>query len=145
MDRRRPFAHAVLTARGASRKEGRDCATRHLHAALVICREIGAVLLQNDIIGLMRTAGIRQLGNANHKLPGPPHPDVPVLTIRELDVLRLVVRGSSNGQIAIQLGISSKTASVHVSNILRKLDATNRVQAAVRAARLGLVPSVERA
>jgi DNA-binding NarL/FixJ family response regulator len=61
------------------------------------------------------------------------------LTPRELEVLRLVVSGESNGQIAIRLGISVKTASVHVSNILHKLNASNRVEAAVRASRSGLI------
>ncbi len=57
-------------------------------------------------------------------------------TSREIEVLRLLVAGESNGRIAIRLGISVKTASVHVSNILRKLDAGNRVEAAVRASRM---------
>jgi DNA-binding CsgD family transcriptional regulator/tetratricopeptide (TPR) repeat protein len=52
------------------------------------------------------------------------------LTRREQDVLRLLARGRSNGQIASELFISTKTASVHVSNILRKLGVTNRIEAA---------------
>ena len=64
-----------------------------------------------------------------------------MLTGRELDVLRLLIEGDSNGRIAIQLGISTKTASVHVSNILHKLEAKNRVEAAMKATRLGIVAS----
>jgi DNA-binding NarL/FixJ family response regulator len=45
-------------------------------------------------------------------------------------VLTLLARGRSNGQIASELFISTKTASVHVSNILRKLGVTNRIEAA---------------
>jgi DNA-binding CsgD family transcriptional regulator len=52
------------------------------------------------------------------------------LTRREYDVLCLVAEGRSNGQIARELFISTKTASVHVSNILRKLGVTNRREAA---------------
>jgi len=52
------------------------------------------------------------------------------LTDREDEVLRLVVDGYSNGQIGQALFISRKTASVHVSNILRKLGVSSRLQAA---------------
>jgi len=50
-------------------------------------------------------------------------------------VLRLVVEGRSNGEIGAQLFVSRKTASVHVSNILRKLGAANRIEAAAIARR----------
>jgi len=52
------------------------------------------------------------------------------LTDREVEVLRLVADGYSNGQIGQALFISRKTASVHVSNILRKLDVSSRLEAA---------------
>jgi DNA-binding CsgD family transcriptional regulator/tetratricopeptide (TPR) repeat protein len=61
------------------------------------------------------------------------------LTERELLVLRLLVAGRSNGEIGAELFISRKTASVHVSNILRKLGVSTRVQAAALAERAGLV------
>jgi DNA-binding NarL/FixJ family response regulator len=59
------------------------------------------------------------------------------LTARELEVLALVARGRSNGQIGAELFISTKTASTHVSNIIRKLGVTNRVEAATDAAHHG--------
>lgn len=62
------------------------------------------------------------------------------LTAREREVLGLVVEGYSNGQIAERLFISRKTASVHVSNILSKLGATTRLEAAAMAHRMGLLP-----
>jgi DNA-binding CsgD family transcriptional regulator len=68
----------------------------------------------------------------------PPSPDGPALTPRELEVLRLVAAGRSNGQIAETLFISRKTASVHVSNILAKLGVHTRTEAAAAAHRLGL-------
>jgi DNA-binding CsgD family transcriptional regulator len=58
------------------------------------------------------------------------------LTPREAEVLGLVARGYTNRQIAAALVISVKTASVHVSPILDKLDARNRVEAAAIAHRL---------
>jgi DNA-binding CsgD family transcriptional regulator/tetratricopeptide (TPR) repeat protein len=61
------------------------------------------------------------------------------LTERELLVLRLLASGRSNGEIGAELFISRKTASVHVSNILRKLGVSTRVQAATLAERAGLV------
>jgi DNA-binding NarL/FixJ family response regulator len=63
------------------------------------------------------------------------------LTARELDVLRLVAAGRSNREIASELFISVKTASVHVSNILGKLGVTSRGEAAAAAHRLRLFDS----
>ncbi len=60
------------------------------------------------------------------------------LTPRELEVLRLVAAGHSNGRIAAELFISVKTASVHVSHILDKLDVRSRGEAAAVAWRDGL-------
>jgi DNA-binding CsgD family transcriptional regulator len=60
------------------------------------------------------------------------------LSVREVEVLRLVAQGLSNGEIAERLFITRKTAGVHVTHILDKLAVTNRVEAAMAAARLGL-------
>ena len=60
------------------------------------------------------------------------------LTPREVEVLRLLVDGRSNRQIAERLFISGKTASVHVTNILAKLGVHSRLEAAATARRLGL-------
>ena len=61
------------------------------------------------------------------------------LTAREAEVIRLLAIGRSNQEIADELFLSRKTASVHVSNILGKLGVSNRVQAAAVAQRVGLV------
>ena len=61
------------------------------------------------------------------------------LTRRELEVLRLVAQGQTNREVATTLFISEKTAGVHVSNILRKLDLRSRVEASAYAHRLGLL------
>ena len=61
------------------------------------------------------------------------------LTERELEVLQLIVDGLSNAEIAQNLYISIGTVKTHVRNILNKLCADDRTQAAVRALRFGLV------
>ena len=61
------------------------------------------------------------------------------LTSREVTVLRLLAAGRTNAQIGAELFISPKTASVHVSNILRKLGVSGRAQAAATAERAGLL------
>ena len=63
----------------------------------------------------------------------------PQLSPRELDVLRLVVAGCDNGEIAKRLYVSASTVKHHVSAALEKLGVDNRIQAAVMAVRLGLV------
>jgi ATP/maltotriose-dependent transcriptional regulator MalT len=62
------------------------------------------------------------------------------LTEREQAVLELLAQGLSNREIGEQLFMATKTASVHVSRILAKLDVSSRVEAATAAQRLGLVP-----
>jgi DNA-binding NarL/FixJ family response regulator len=60
------------------------------------------------------------------------------LSTREIEVLRLVAAGLSNGEIADRLFISRKTAAVHVTHILDKLGVANRIEAALVAERAGL-------
>jgi DNA-binding NarL/FixJ family response regulator len=63
------------------------------------------------------------------------------LTERELDVLRSLARGQANKEIAEELRIGEKTVKTHVSSILAKLGVQSRTQAALYAARIGLVPA----
>jgi NarL family two-component system response regulator LiaR len=65
------------------------------------------------------------------------------LTPRETDVLRLVAEGRANKEIASSLRITEQTAKSHVHSILGKLGMLSRTQAAVYAARIGLV-SIEK-
>jgi len=69
---------------------------------------------------------------------GAPEPDR--LTEREVEVLRLVVAGLRNKEIAADLGISENTTKFHLRNILEKLHAGSRTEVAARAVREGLVP-----
>ena len=61
------------------------------------------------------------------------------LTAREREVIALLARGFSNGQIGEQLYISETTAKFHVGNILRKLGVTRRAEAVYEATKLGLI------
>jgi NarL family two-component system response regulator LiaR len=65
------------------------------------------------------------------------------LTEREKEVLQLVAKGLSNQAIAQALSLSRGTVKVHVSNILSKLKASSRTEAAVQALHLGLIMSVK--
>ena len=62
------------------------------------------------------------------------------LTGRELDVLRLVAKGLSNKEIALMLKVKERTVVFHVSNILKKLGAASRVEAAMWAKDQGIAP-----
>lgn len=64
--------------------------------------------------------------------------DRPALTKREREILSLIVEGSDNKEIAAELVISPETVKTHVSTVLEKLGAGNRVEAAVKAVRAGL-------
>ncbi len=61
------------------------------------------------------------------------------LTVRELEVLKLIVRGRSNKEIANDLSISEATVKSHVNSILGKLGVTDRTQAATTALQRGIV------
>lgn len=65
------------------------------------------------------------------------------LTERETDVLKLVAKGQANKEIAAELGIGEKTVKTHVSNLLAKLGVQSRTQAALHAAKAGLVAPTE--
>jgi DNA-binding NarL/FixJ family response regulator len=65
--------------------------------------------------------------------------EAPLLTPRELQVLRLMTEGDTNSQISERLHISSKTTKNHIAAISQKLNAANRTQAVVRGIVMGLV------
>jgi NarL family two-component system response regulator YdfI len=62
------------------------------------------------------------------------------LTEREIQVLRLIVRGAQNKEIAAQLNITERTVKAHLASIFNRLGVNSRTEAAAVAVRMGLVP-----
>jgi two-component system, NarL family, nitrate/nitrite response regulator NarL len=74
-------------------------------------------------------------------VPSSVNPDDPIhnLSPREREILRLIARGDSNKHIARALDIAETTVKIHVQHILRKLNLSNRVHAAVYASERGVI------
>jgi DNA-binding CsgD family transcriptional regulator/tetratricopeptide (TPR) repeat protein len=128
-------AEATLAAKG-----GRSRAAGASQVAWQTAREIGAVLLLARVENLAQRARIT-LTDAEASANDSPRLGVAEdlgLTPREVEVLAQLAHGRTDRQIAESLYISKKTASVHVSNILRKLDVTSRIDAGEIGQRVGL-------
>ncbi len=157
---RQPY-DAALTLLAAARAaltvgDGRGPAARRLRRAADLAANLGAIPLTDQITSLALRAGISLAGSGTAARDAGSGGDAAVgehgddhgaragrpgllgLTGRELEVLRLVAAGQSNKEIAAALFISPKTASVHVSNILGKLGAASRTEAAAKALALRL-------
>jgi ATP/maltotriose-dependent transcriptional regulator MalT len=119
----------------------REEATRVLAAARVAASALGATWLVGELDGLAARARLTlSAPQADAPNAGQSESEDPFgLTPRELEVLRLVARGATNREIGSELFMAEKTASVHVSRILAKLDVRSRTQAAAVAHRAGLV------
>jgi DNA-binding CsgD family transcriptional regulator len=133
----RPYqaAYALLHAARAAMAGGdRDVAAARLRAGAELAGRVGARPLLQQIARQARQAGV--------DLPLSGQAAAPTrfgLTERETEVLRLVAAGRGNRDIAAELFISPKTASVHVSNILGKLGVATRTEAAAVTYRLHLL------
>jgi DNA-binding CsgD family transcriptional regulator/tetratricopeptide (TPR) repeat protein len=126
------LAEALVSA-GASRVD----ASVPLREAHAVATRIGAKPLADELERLAERARLDLVppdaGSADGKQD---LEKILGLTPREAEVLRLIAGGYTNREIAEALVISVKTAGVHVSNILRKLDAPNRLEAAAIAHRI---------
>ncbi|MGN6333421.1 MAG: helix-turn-helix transcriptional regulator [Motilibacteraceae bacterium] len=139
-----PLARARMRAAEQAAARGRREPAGHLlRLAAAAADALGADPLRGEIGDLARRARIDLLAAVPAASVERRTVDVEPaaglgLTPRESEVLALVAQGLSNGQIAERLFITTKTASVHVSNILAKLGVSTRVEAAATAHRLRL-------
>ena len=148
ISRRSPFPAAYCRWREAEAalavKDGRGRAIDSTRAAWQTAVRIGAEPLRGRVERLAQRARISlgdDTGTAAGDADASPRRSVGEdlgLTAREVDVLVQLTLGRTDREIADGLFISKKTASVHVSNILRKLDAGNRIEAAEIGQRAGL-------
>jgi DNA-binding CsgD family transcriptional regulator len=133
-------AEARLLARGP-----RTAAQAAAAKAYRIARDLGAAPLEREVERLAARSRLdleRPSAESDGTTVASPagYPIPFTLTRREQDVLDRLTRGRTNREIATDLFISEKTASVHVSNIKSKLGANGRAEIAAIAVRLGLVP-----
>ena len=122
-------ADAILRAHGE-----RTHAAALAHSALEAARRLGAA----PLVGQLEV--LQERGRLRDDATRVPHLG---LTPREAEVLNLIAEGRTNRQIGDALYISEKTASVHVTNLLRKLGVNNRGAAAETARRLPQRPETD--
>jgi ATP/maltotriose-dependent transcriptional regulator MalT len=143
------LAQALTGAAEAAAADGdRPAAAARVRRAAEIADSLGARPLREQVEWLARRARLPLAGDpaapAQTADPGEQVRRRYGLTARELEVLRLLAVGRSNRDIAADLFISAKTASVHVSNIMSKLSVGTRAEAGAIAYRLGLSDEVLR-
>ena len=136
----RPYRAAYSrwrAAETAARARDREGAERAVGAALEVARRLGSDWLVAELEGLAARARLQLDGVEPAAAEG--DEDVPFgLTARERQVLALVASGATNREVGERLHMAEKTASVHVSRILAKLDVRSRTEAAAVAHRHGL-------
>ncbi|SEG64262.1 regulatory protein, luxR family [Nonomuraea solani] len=115
----------------------RDAAQVEFGLARETAGKLRAAPLENALLDFGRRARFGSGGSGGSSGAGVPGDGG--LTAREVEVLRLVAEGLTNREVAERLFIAQKTVSVHVSNILGKLDASTRTQAAATARQRGLL------
>jgi non-specific serine/threonine protein kinase len=157
----RAFALAAVTTVAATRAPGPAAATlcgathAELQAAEVVLEPLDAEAFQAAEATLRNALGAKAFGAAEARgralgeteqrrlverlLAPEPRSEPGPLTRRELDVVRLIATGLTNGEIAERLVLSDHTVHRHVANILRKLDVPSRAAAASVAAQSGLL------
>jgi ATP/maltotriose-dependent transcriptional regulator MalT len=140
----RPYRAAVtrfLEAQAHASAGDRVAAAAAAADAREISLRIGATWVRDEVDGLVVRARLAPSESHDEQASGTAEPEVEDpfgLTPRERQVLELIAKGATNREIGAELFMAEKTASVHVSRILMKLDVRSRTEAAGVAHRLGL-------
>ena len=138
----RPYPAAIARfaeAEAHLRAGDRDATVAAARAAAEGARALGSRWLLDEVEGLAARARLRLTDAAPAAADGDGEAEAAFgLTPRELQVLALLAGGATNREIGAQLFMAEKTASVHVSRILSKLDVRSRTEAAAVAHRHGL-------
>ena len=146
----RPLMAAIArwrAAESALAHAGRETAAQDAREALAAARQLRAAWLVEEVEALAArgrlavgepAGGAAGAAAANGGRAPRPRTTPSGSTPRERQVLGLVARGATNREIGAELYMAEKTASVHVSRILSKLDVRSRTEAAAVAHRLGL-------
>ena len=130
MHANRHFVRQMLTA-GALGYLLKDSAAEDLHQAIRMV-DNRQIFLSPSITGVLVDEFV-------HKQPAAAGAGVEILSKRELEVVRLIVNGDSSKQVAIELGISQKTAQAHRQNIMKKLGISSTAELVQFAMHEGLV------
>ena len=127
-DRQQPvWTHEALRS-GVRAVLSRDASPGEVLSAIEAAASGLAVIDPRELDVLLATAA-----------PAPLSGDSPVLTARELEVLRMLAEGAANKTIAWKLNISEHTVKFHVASILSKLNASTRTEAVTLGLRKGLI------
>ena len=130
----------MAARRSAAHRRTAPSRRHRVQAAAVAAEGHAPLLAQVHALAQRARIPLQASPASSSQAPHPPSLHTPYgLTGRELDVLRLLTAGRTNAEIGAELYISPKTASVHVTSILRKLGVSGRVQAAALAERAGLL------
>lgn len=138
---REQFPQAQVVALTSFREEGLVQGALQAGAIGYLLKDVSAAVLADAIRAAHRgqpTLAPEATQVLIHAAQHPPAP-APAFTGREFDVLRLMVQGMSNAEIAESLVVSTSTVKFHVSNILTKLGAASRTEAVAIALQDGLV------
>ncbi len=125
--------------RAAALAESRD--PQHLLTALEVLDELDAKPLATEVRSRLRELGMTRIPRGPR---GETRANPAGLTVRQVDVLRLLVQGLTNAEIASQLVVSVRTVESHVAAVLDKLGAASRREAVACAADLGVLDTENR-
>ena len=150
-DRSRQLTEAAIEVERERTAKALDASVgEHLGQILEIARTIAADPTSSASLIAQASNIIETAGNASTALRGSvsglvvPEPAAPItsLTPRELEVVQLAARGLSNPEIATELYLARGTVKAYMESVLQKLEARNRVEAVMIAARAGLLDGI---